>query len=220
METRVSIDSRVAGSVRRTFGRGKLFAAGLVVMAAGLLSSGCGSDAEAYNIPAEAFQSRPSSTLAAGDQIRVAYPGAPEMDLSQKIRANGKISLPMVGDVTAEGRSISGLQSQLAAMYVSQLQDPTVLVSLEAPAAAIYVSGEVKSPGKIALDRPMTALEAIMEADGFTNFANPKKVYVIRNQGGQHQRYPLNLSETLSGGQSNAFYLRPYDVIFVKQSNW
>ena len=82
------------------------------------------------------------------------------------------------------------------------------------------LSGEVLRPGKIPLDRPLTALEAVMEAGGFTKLANPKQVIVMRNQGGKTQRYVLNMNDTLNGFESSPFYVRPFDVIYVKQSAW
>ena len=65
----------------------------------------------------------------------------------------------------------------------------------------------------------MTAFEAVMEAGGFSKFANPKQVTVVRNQSGKQQRYSLNFDDTLrQGGQS--FYLRPYDTVYVNKSRW
>lgn len=183
-------------------------------------SSSCESPEPYTPIPAEAFKSRPSGSLAAGDVIRVGYPGAPELNTTQKIMANGKVSLPTIGDVTAQGKSVSTLQSQLTGLYQSHLQNPTVLVSVEEVAACVYVSGEVIKPGKVSLDRPMTAFDAIMEAGGFSKFANPKQVVVIRTKDGKSERYALNLGDTLSGASSSSFYLRPYDTVFVKQSRW
>jgi polysaccharide export outer membrane protein len=171
-------------------------------------------------IPAEAYSARPSGTLAAGDVIRVSYPGAPELNTTQKVQANGKVSLPTIGDVTAQGKSVATLQSQLSGLYQSHLQNPTVLVAVEAAASGVYVSGEVTRPGKVPLDRPMTAFDAIMEAGGFTKFANPKQVVVVRTKGGKVERYALNLDDTISGASSSAFYLRPYDTVYVKQSRW
>jgi len=171
-------------------------------------------------IPAEAYSARPSGTLAAGDVIRVSYPGAPELNTTQKVQANGKVSLPTIGDVTAQGKSVATLQSQLTGLYQSHLQNPTVLVAVEAAASGVYVSGEVTRPGKVPLDRPMTAFDAIMEAGGFTKFANPKQVVVVRTKGGKVERYALNLDDTISGASSSAFYLRPYDTVYVKQSRW
>jgi polysaccharide export outer membrane protein len=75
-------------------------------------------------------------------------------------------------------------------------------------------------PGKIPLDRPMTALEAVMESGGFTKFANPKQVIVVRNEKGRNQRYVLNMNDALNGMDSRPFYVRPFDVLYVRQSAW
>lgn len=183
-------------------------------------SIGCKSTNATSPIPAEAYHAKPDGVLAAGDEIRVSFSGAPELSMKQKIRANGRISIPAVGDVSAAGMSLTGLQAQVTSLLRPHLQDPTVIVSMESASASVYVSGEVLRPGKVPLDRPMTVLEAVMEAGGFTNLANPKQVIVVRNAGGKNQRYVLNMSETLSENESRRFYLRTYDVIYVKQSNW
>lgn len=183
-------------------------------------SVGCEGPESYTPIPAEAYSARPSGTLAAGDVIRVTFPGAPELNTLQKVQANGKVSMPTIGDVTAQGKSVATLQSQLTGMYQSHLQNPSVLVAVETAASSVYVSGEVVRPGKVPLDRPMTAFEAIMEAGGFTKFANPKQVVVVRTKSGKTERYALNLSDTISGASSSAFYLRPYDTVYVKQSRW
>ena len=193
---------------------------GMMALLLAFAFTGCESSAPYSPSPAEAYSPRPAGTLTAGDVIRVTYPGAPELNTVQKIEATGKVSLPTVGSVTAQGKSVASLQSQLTGLYQSHLQNPTVLVAVETAASGVYVSGEVMKPGKVPLDRPMTAFEAIMEAGGFSKFANPKQVVVVRNQGGKHQRYALNLSDTLSGASDSAFYVRPYDTIYVSQSRW
>jgi polysaccharide biosynthesis/export protein len=195
-------------------------AAGLIAAAGMCLCVGCHNSTPPPPIPAEAAASRPSGALAPGDEISVMFSGAPELNTKQKVQANGKVSLPTIGDVSASGRSITSFQSQLTSMYQAHLQDPTVIVSLESAAAGVYVSGEVLRPGKIPLDRPMTALEAVMEAGGFTKFANPKQVIVVRNEKGRNQRYVLNMNDALTGVDSRPFYVRPFDVIYVRQSAW
>ena len=184
------------------------------------VATACSSSNDYPPVPYEAYKSKPNANLAAGDEINVAFSGAPEMNTKQKIQANGKVSLPMVGDVNAAGRSITSFQTELTSLYQPHLQDPTVIVSVETAAAGVYVSGEVLKPGKYPLDRPMTVLEAVMEAGGFSKFANPKQVIVVRNEGGKSKRYVLNMNEAIYGSDSSPFYVRTYDVIYVKQSNW
>ncbi len=184
------------------------------------IMTACGNLTPTRTVPVEAYRSKPSATLAAGDEINVAFPGAPELNSKQKIQVNGKVSLPTIGDVSAVGKSITGFQAELTSRYQPHFQDPTVIVSVETAAAGVYVSGEVLRPGKIPLDRPMTALEAIMECGGFSKLANPRQVIIVRNENGKCQRYVLNMNEALYGTDSSSFYVRVYDVIYVKQSNW
>jgi polysaccharide export outer membrane protein len=199
--------------------RGVLGMLGVAAALVGMVvCAGCGAGGGA--VPSAVSPAAPSGNLAAGDVIRVSYPGAPEFNQSLRIQADGNIGLPMVGSVAGSGRSPSALQAALSTMYAPHLNDPTVFVSLEQPAASVYVSGEVGNPGKVLLVRPTTALEAVMEVGGFSKLANPKKVYVIRNEGGSQKRYVLNLGDPLRGNESRAFYLRAYDVIYVERSRW
>lgn len=161
----------------------------------------------------------PIGGLGPGDLIAINFSGAPEMNLRQRIRGDGKVSLPMVGDVVAGGKSLAKFQSELTSRYKKHLQDPSLVVSRESTAAAVYVSGGVNSPKKVVLDRPMTALEAIMEAGGFSPSANQKKVVIIRSDGVNRKRFVLDLRSALDGS-SQPFYLRPFDVIEVSMRMW
>jgi polysaccharide export outer membrane protein len=212
---------REAGSSAPRMWRSHAAASACVLAALVMFTSlGCQTNSPSEAIPATASSARPSGALAPGDEINVTFSSAPELNTKQKIQPNGKVSMPTIGDVTAAGTTINSLQSTLTSLYQPHLQDPTVVVSLESAAAGVYVSGEVLRSGKIPLDRPMTVLEAVMEAGGFTKFANPKQVIVVRNEKGRNQRYVLNLNDALSGAESTPFYVRPFDVIYVRQSAW
>src|SRR5271166_5851627 len=110
-----------------------------------------------------------------GDVVKISFPAAPELNQSQKIGTDGTLSLPLIGEVHAAGKSPGELQSELANLYKPQLQDNEVLVTLETRALPVVVSGAVQKPGKIVFERPATVLEAIMEAGGFTPEADLKR---------------------------------------------
>ena len=74
----------------------------------------------------------------------------------------------------------------------------------------------MQKPGKILFERPATVLEAIMEAGGFTAYADPKKVSLIRQIDGQHRTQVLDLSPVLRGTTTQAMYVSPGDVIYVR----
>jgi polysaccharide biosynthesis/export protein len=152
-----------------------------------------------------------------GDVVKVSFPAAPELNQSQKIGTDGTLSLPLVGEVHAAGKSPGQLQSELANLYKPQLQDNEVLVTLETRALPVVVSGAVQKPGKIVFERPATILEAIMEAGGFTPEADLKKVSLIRIVRGEHYSEVYDLRPVLRGKPIAAVYVSGGDVIYVPE---
>lgn len=157
------------------------------------------------------------NVLNPGDVIKITFPGAPELNQTQKVGTDGTLSLPLIGDVRASGKSPGTLQSELAALYKPQLQDNEVLVTVESRALPVVVSGAVQHPGKIIFERPATVLEAIMEAGGFTPEADLKKVSVIRIVKGEHESEFFDLRPVLRGLPTRAAYVSGGDVIYVPE---
>jgi len=140
------------------------------------------------------------------------------MNQAQKIRADGKVSLPQIGEVTASGRTLNQFQNELKAMYKSQLKNTDVVVTLDSAVIEIYVAGAVRSPGKMAFDRPTTILQAIMQAGGGSPFANLRRVQVIRISNSVERTQVLDLRPTLAGRTTRAFYVKNGDIIQVPAS--
>jgi protein involved in polysaccharide export with SLBB domain len=155
--------------------------------------------------------------LNAGDTVKVTFPAAPELNQTQKIGTDGALSLPLVGEVHAAGKTPGQLQAELAQQYKSQLQDNEVLVTVESKAIPVVVSGAVQKPGKIVFERPATVLEAIMEAGGFTPEADLKRVSVIRIVKGEHYTELYDFRPVLHGKPTNAVYVNGGDVIYVPE---
>jgi polysaccharide biosynthesis/export protein len=152
-----------------------------------------------------------------GDVVKISFPAAPELNQTQKVGTDGTLSLPLIGEVHAAGKSPGQLQSELATLYKPQLQDNEVLVTLESRAVPVVVSGAVQKPGKIVFERPATVLEAIMEAGGFTPEADLKKVSVIRIVKGEHETQVIDLRPVLKGKPTPAIYCSGGDVIYVPE---
>ncbi len=94
-------------------------------------------------------------------------------------------------------------------------------VTIASSAASVYVSGAVLRPGRIPMERPLTALDAIMEAGGFDpNRAKPGAVTVLRLENGRQQHYDLDLKRALQGKEPTPFYLKPFDIIHVPEKVW
>src|SRR5271166_4108616 len=131
--------------------------------------------------------------LREGDSVRVSFPGAENLNRVVLIRRDGRVTLPLIGDFEAAGLTPPEMERQLLQLYSPQLQTKEVSVAVESSAFPVYVTGAVLRPGKILSDRPLTALEAIMEAGGFDySKANLKSVQVIRNRSSRTDHYVLN----------------------------
>ena len=198
---------------------------------AGILQSSLGLIAISITLPLTSCETTVSSTtfsgqaapptrvsLLPGDVVHLTFAGAPELNQSQKIRADGKLSLPLVGEVSAAGKTIGQLQGELAELYKSQLKTSEVSVSLESSLTTVVVSGAVAKPGKIVFERPTTVFQAIMESGGATDFGNLSKVRLVRTIHGVQQSQLMDLRPTLRGAATRAFYVRDGDIIYVPQS--
>jgi len=156
--------------------------------------------------------------LREGDLLKISFPGSPTLDTTQQIRRDGKITLPLVGEVQAAGTTTEALQQDLVKLYAPQLSSKEVLVTLTSSSFPVFVTGSVIRPGKIVSDHPITALDAIMEAGGvdYTK-ANLRAVRVLRHNGDRVENYTLNLKLILEGKENKPFYLRPSDIVFVPE---
>ena len=145
-------------------------------------------------------------------------------DLSREVvvRPDGKISLPLIGDVQASGLTSAQVAAKIAAKLTEFKENPNVSVSLkEVNSYYIYVLGEVKKPGKFPLKSYATVLQGVSLAEGFTNFASKGKMAVLRTvtngDDNQHQvRIPVPYNELVSGeGEIDNFVLKSGDTIVV-----
>ena len=160
----------------------------------------------------------PAITLREGDVVRVSFPGAKQLDTAQQIRRDGKIVLPTFGEIQAAGLAPAELEKQIVEKFSSELVTKEVAVTVESSQYPVFVNGAVLRPGKIEATRPITVLEAIMEAGGFdTAKANLKSVKVIRTQGTQVKTYVVDLRPMIEGKPSTPFFVRPSDIIFVPE---
>jgi len=161
--------------------------------------------------------------LREGDTIRISFPGAAaNLSGTHTIARDGNVTLELVGEIKAAGKTIDDLKVDLLKAYSSQIETKIVTVELISSSFPIYVSGAVLSPGKVMADHPMTVLEAIMERSGpdYTK-ADLKHVEVLRQEDGALKNYNVNLKDVLDGKSTEQFYLRPNDIIYIRERfNW
>jgi polysaccharide export outer membrane protein len=171
---------------------------------------------QAPRIPAPLSLADSAMRIVPGDELEINVFGAPELSLIQRVRPDGMISARLFGDIQAAGKTPVELQQALKDLYATQLQIKAVTVVARTSAAA-YVTGAVMNPGRVELVRPMTALDAVMEAGGFDHKSGARlaKVRVLRTEGDRVQTYLLDFEEILEGKDSSPFYMKPFDTIYV-----
>jgi protein involved in polysaccharide export with SLBB domain len=156
--------------------------------------------------------------LREGDVLKVVFPGAHNLDTTQPIRRDGKIAMPLVGEVKAVGMTPADLEKEIVKLYASQLTSKEVTVTVESSTFPVFVTGAVVRPGKVLSDHPITALEAVMEAGGCDySKANLRSVTVTRHENGRVKTYALDLKSVLEGKPSDPFYLKPSDIVYVPE---
>jgi polysaccharide export outer membrane protein len=197
-----------------------------VLGAAGVLALALGTGCEAPPaIPTGEAETHAEMTLREGDVVKVTFPGAPNLDVApQPVRRDGKITMPIIGEVTAAGLTPIDLQDQLMKQLAGQLQTKEVVVSVVSASFSVFVDGSVLRPGKIETDHPITILEAVMEAGGFDyEHADTGNILVIRHKEGSkgYDYITIDLKQVTQGKKADLFYLSPNDVVHVpKKFNW
>jgi polysaccharide export outer membrane protein len=162
-----------------------------------------------------------TNRLEEGDVVSITFQYSTNFNAVQKITLDGDLNLESIGEVKASGRTPLELQKELARLYRSEIKDDVVTVKLVASIAGVYVSGAVFRPGKVPLERPMTVMEAIMEAGGFdSTHAKLSGVTVLRIDKGRQVTYQINLKKVLDGDDESPFYLKPFDVVHVPKKTF
>jgi polysaccharide export outer membrane protein len=183
-----------------------------------MLVSGCGTTRRlAANSNPKSGQPE-SINLAEGDVVKILFPGAPTLDTTAKIRRDGKITLPVIGEIPVVGMTPYELEKDLTNRYADQLVSKEINVTVVSSAFSVYVTGAVMHAGKIDSDRPITALEAIMEAGGPDYArANLKGVIISRKTKGGRDHYKVDIRSEINGTSSETFDLRPGDILYVPE---
>jgi protein involved in polysaccharide export with SLBB domain len=182
---------------------------------------GCQSQTHIYPaLPVGEAPSPERVALSAGDAIEIKFFYTPQLNEIQTLRPDGKISLQLVGEVDAQGKTPSELCSELTRIYSPYLRDPNVTVIVRTfYNRRVYVGGQVMKPGLVEMPAKLTALEAIIQAGGFDmRDAELRNVIVIRHKDNQRYGYSLNLKPFLTGGEIQPFYLEPQDILYVPQT--
>jgi len=179
--------------------------------------------------PATAKQSAPPTVgpavqvaadyvIGADDVIGIVFWRDTDMSGDHTVRPDGKITLPLIGDVAAAGLTPEALKEQITKAAVKLIEDPTVTVVVRTiNSRKVYITGQVTTPNGYPLTRDLTVMQLISLAGGLTEYADKKNITVLRTENGQQRAFKVNYKE-LSEGKNLAqnIVLKPGDQVLVR----
>ncbi len=159
----------------------------------------------------------PNYAIGPDDELNVSVWKEPDLSRTVSVRPDGKISLPLLNDIQAAGLSPMQLGTQISEKLKKFVADPQVTIIItKINSQRVFIVGEVPRAGTYPLLPNMTVLQALSSAGGFTQFANLKKVHVLRMENGKQISLPFNYKEVVSGRRPEQnISLRAGDTIVV-----
>ena len=165
---------------------------------------------------APASQAAPDYRLGPEDVLHVSVWENKELTVDVVVRPDGKISMPLIQDVQAEGLTAAELASGIQKRLVAYIKDPQVSVIVtNVNAPKIFVIGNVAKPGPYLLRSDMSILQALSMAGGFTQFASPRSIKLVRGTGAKQEVRKVNYYSLIDEGGEGNYILKPGDTIVV-----
>ncbi len=164
-----------------------------------------------------------SYRMGVGDQLRINVWKNPELSVDEPIRPDGKISMPLIGDVVAAGKEPEQLAEDIRTALLDYVRNPNVTVILvnltgHEFLSRIRVTGSVNNNISIPYRQGMTVLDAVLEAGSVTLYADGNRTKLHRRAGGAAQSYDIRLKDMMEDGDmSTNILLMPGDVITVPE---
>lgn len=187
----------------------------LALALASLPALAAGQTSTSTNGSAPASQAGPTYVIGPDDTLYISVWKEPDLTETLPVRADGKISMPLLNDVPAAGLTPMQLGAELTDKLKKYVSDPHVTVVVtQMNSQRVYVTGEVLHPGAMNLTPNMTVLQALSSA-GFTQFANTKGIYVLRNEHGNETKLAVNYKKLIKGEGGQNIALKPGDTIVV-----
>jgi len=161
--------------------------------------------------------------LGLGDKLRIEVYRDAQLSQSVQIRPDGKITLPLLGDLEANGRTPIELRDTIARQLKDYMTNPVVtVIVVETKAPVAYVMGEVNHPGAVPLpDEQLTVLQALALAGGLKDFADAKNIHILRRSANGAEKSGKKTEQTISFNYKDAIrgsapvYLYPGDTVVV-----
>jgi polysaccharide export outer membrane protein len=155
--------------------------------------------------------------LGPGDQIEINVFGEPDLTRTVTIKPDGVVALPLVGGVSAAGKTAAQLETELTKLYSKYLRAPSVSVLVrQFQMNHIYVMGEVSKPGRYDLTDRMTILDALTLAGGSTEKGNLDGLQLVRVENGKSKAIPIKANQMIQGkNDSQNLKLQNGDLVYI-----
>jgi len=161
-------------------------------------------------------QAGPEYRMGPEDVLRISVWENKELTLDLVVRPDGKISLPLIQDVTAEGRTAMELAATIHDRLLAYIKEPQVsVIVLQVNAPKYFVIGNVAKPGTYPLRSETSVLQALSLAGGFTQFASTRNIKLIRNAGGKQDVRRINYNKVIDEEGEGNYLLKSGDTIVV-----
>lgn len=166
--------------------------------------------------PQSVSQAGPEYRMGPEDQIRVSVWENRDLTLDLVVRPDGKISMPLIQDVVAEGQTAAELANTIHQRLLTFIKEPQVsVIVLQVNAPKFFVVGNVVRPGPYLLRSETSVLQGLALAGGFTQFASTRSMKLIRNIGGRQESRKINYNVMIEEGGEGNYVLRSGDTIVV-----
>ena len=141
----------------------------------------------------------------------------PDLSTSVTVRPDGKISLPLAGELSASGKTAVEIQQELTERLQPYLKQPVITVIVkQINSLKISVLGEVRKPDVYKIKNRVTVLDAVAMAGGFTDLARPNRIVVLRKTPAGPVRFVVNINQLVEDKNGTPFYLEPLDTVYVE----
>jgi polysaccharide export outer membrane protein len=159
----------------------------------------------------------PGYVIGADDLLSIVYWKDKDMSADAKVRPDGRIALPLINEVVVAGLTPEQLQAKLTEESKKYMEDANITVVVrEINSRKAFITGEVNKPGPYPLTSPTTVLQLISLAGGLREYADSKKIVIMRSENGRQISLPFNYKEVAGGKKlQQNIELKPGDTVVV-----
>jgi polysaccharide export outer membrane protein len=159
----------------------------------------------------------PGYVIGADDVLSIVFWKDKEMSADAQVRPDGRIALPLINEVQAAGLTPEQLREKITEESKKYIEDASVTVVVrEINSRKVFITGEINKPGTYPLTSPTTVMQLIAMGGGLREYADSKKIVIMRTENGKQKRLPFNYKDIIDGKnlQQNV-ELKPGDTVVV-----